>query len=166
MSKYLDNNGLLYVWAKIKNQLNGKVDLAEGKGLSSNDYTNEDKAKLAGLTAYTLPAASAETLGGVKVGAGLTVAEGVLSAKSATWEEIAGKPELALKSDVAGLYKYKGSVATKDSLPTEGRTAGDVWNAEDTGMNYAWDGEAWDALGGMFTVESITNEEIDAILAN
>ena len=32
--------------------LNGKVDKEEGKGLSSNDYTDEEKAKLAGLENY------------------------------------------------------------------------------------------------------------------
>ena len=49
MSKYLDTNGLLYVWSKIKALLSGKVDKAEGKGLSTNDYTNEEKAKLGAL---------------------------------------------------------------------------------------------------------------------
>ena len=33
---------------------------------------------------YTLPTASADTLGGVKVGAGLTITDGVLSAKGVT----------------------------------------------------------------------------------
>lgn len=166
MSKYLDTNGLLYVWAKIKAQLSGKVDAVEGKGLSANDYTDGDKAKLAGLTPYTLPTASAETLGGVKIGAGLTVVDGVLAAKPAAWDEISGKPAVALKSDITGLYKYKGSVALAADLPGEGNAAGDVWNVEATGMNYAWDGEAWDALGGMFEIDAITNAEIDALMAN
>ena len=62
MSKYLDTNGLLYVWSKIKALLSGKVDKAEGKGLSTNDYTAADKAKLDALENYTLPAATAEPL--------------------------------------------------------------------------------------------------------
>ena len=33
----------------LKSELNGKVDKEEGKGLSSNDYTNEEKAKLSEL---------------------------------------------------------------------------------------------------------------------
>ena len=49
MNKYLDANGLLYVWEKVKGQLGGKVDKVSGKGLSANDYTDEEKAKLAGL---------------------------------------------------------------------------------------------------------------------
>lgn len=43
--KYLDENGLLYVIQKIKTWLNGKVDKVEGKGLSTNDFTNELKIK-------------------------------------------------------------------------------------------------------------------------
>ena len=43
--------------------------------------------------------------------------------------------------------------------------AGDVWNVEATGMNYAWTGDAWDALGETFEIQSITNAEIDSITA-
>lgn len=43
--KYLDENGLLYVIQKVKGWLTGKVDKVEGKGLSTNDLTNELKAK-------------------------------------------------------------------------------------------------------------------------
>lgn len=51
-------------------------------------------------------------------------------------------------SKVASVYKYKGSVATVDVLPTENQTVGDVYNVEDTGDNYAWTGTAWDKLAG------------------
>jgi hypothetical protein len=47
--KYLDSNGLLYFWQKIKTQLGNKVDKVEGKGLSTNDYTTDEKTKLAGI---------------------------------------------------------------------------------------------------------------------
>lgn len=43
--KYLDENGLLYTIQKIKSWLTGKVDKVDGKGLSTNDLTNELKAK-------------------------------------------------------------------------------------------------------------------------
>ena len=171
MSKYLDSNGLLYLWGKIKALVGGKVDKVEGKGLSANDFTTAEKEKLAGLTNYTLPEATAETLGGVKVGAGLAITGGVLSATgggtadAVAWENVTGKPELALKSDLASLYRYKGSVTNYASLPASGNTAGDVWNVEATGMNYAWTGEAWDALGQSFEIQAVTNAEIDAITA-
>lgn len=55
----------------------GKVDKVEGKGLSTNDFTDALLTKLngieAGANAYTLPAATASALGGVKVGANLSV---------------------------------------------------------------------------------------------
>ena len=38
-----------------------------------------------------------------------------------------------------------------------------MWNVEDTGMNYAWTGEEWDALGQVFEIQAITNGEIDSI---
>lgn len=166
MSKYLDTNGILYLWNKIKAAFVAKQ---EGKGLSTNDFTSADKSKLDALENYTLPAATADTLGGVKVGAGLAVSAGVLSAvgggeaDSVAWANITGKPEVALKSDLTSLYRYKGSVANYASLPAAGSIVGDVWNVEATGMNYAWTGEGWDALGQVFEIQSITNAEIDAI---
>lgn len=169
MSKYLDENGLLYLWGKIKTLVGGKVDKVEGKGLSSNDFTAAEKTKLERLENYTLPAAAADVLGGVKVGAGLSISQGVLSATgggtadSVDWANIQNKPDVALKSDLTSLYRYKGSVINYASLPVSGNTVGDVWNVEATGMNYAWTGEDWDALGQAFQIESITNAEIDAI---
>ena len=43
--KYLDDNGLLYLIQKIKTGLAEKVDKIEGKSLSTNDLTNDLKAK-------------------------------------------------------------------------------------------------------------------------
>lgn len=168
MSKYLDTNGLLYLWGKVKSLVSGKVDAVSGKGLSSNDFTNADKTKLDGLSNYSLPTASASLLGGVKVGAGLSINDaGVLSAGEAgsvTWEHITGKPDVALKSDLASVYRYKGSVSNYASLPSTGNAVGDVWNVEASGMNYAWTGNGWDALGEIFEIQTITNAEIDGIV--
>lgn len=169
MSKFLDENGLLYLWGKIKTLAGGKVDKVEGKGLSTNDFTTAEKTKLDGLENYTLPAATADTLGGVKVGAGLAVNQGVLSATgggtadSVDWSNVQNKPDLALKSDLTSLYRFKGTVSNYASLPTTGNVVGDVWNVSATGMNYAWTGEDWDALGQEFQIEAITNADIDTI---
>ena len=46
---YLDKTGLALVWEKVKNALTGKVDKVDGKGLSTNDYTSDEKTKLAGV---------------------------------------------------------------------------------------------------------------------
>lgn len=46
MAKFLDNNGLLYLWSKIKAAFVAKE---AGKGLSTNDFTTELKNKLDGI---------------------------------------------------------------------------------------------------------------------
>lgn len=115
MSKYLDKDGLLYLWGKIKSYV---ADHAGGG-----------------------------------------------TADSVDWSNVQNKPDLALKSDLSTVYRYKGSKANYASLPAEGNETGDVWNVEASGMNYAWDGEKWDALGETVQIESITNGEIDAITA-
>lgn len=77
--------------------------------------------------------------------------------------------DYALKTDISGVYKYKGSVANEAALPASGQTTGDVYNIEadstygPAGTNVAWDGTAWDALGGLFSIDTLTNAEIDAI---
>lgn len=50
-NSFLDKTGLGLVWAQIKLLLAGKVDKVDGKGLSSNDYTADEKAKLANIQA-------------------------------------------------------------------------------------------------------------------
>lgn len=96
---WLDYDGLLYFWQKIKAKLNNKVDKVEGK------------------------------------------------------------------SDITAMYRYKGSVTSTDKLPTSGQTIGDVYDVGN-GMNYAWNGSNWDALGEIFTITKITNTEIDTVLAS
>lgn len=253
MSKYLSNDGLLYLWGKIKAGFVAKV---EGKGLSTNDYTDAEKADTAantaarhshankaaldGITAakvsawdgkldraggamtgaLTLSGAPTDTLhaatkkyvddsmasagngdmlksvydadgdgvvdnaekvnghtvaadvpAGAKFtdttyGAATASADGLMSkADFAKLAAFGAASSYALKSDITAMYKYKGSKASLSALPATGNAVGDVWNVEDTGMNYAWTGTAWDALGQTFDIQSITNAEIDAITA-
>lgn len=56
----LDNN--------VKTLLSLKVDKEDGKGLSTNDFTNAYKNKLDGLSNYSLPIATGSKLGGIKTG--------------------------------------------------------------------------------------------------
>lgn len=70
--------------AALNSGLSTKVDKVVGKGLSTNDFTTDEKNKLAGIAAhanaYSLPIASATVLGGIKVGNNLTISnDGVLS---------------------------------------------------------------------------------------
>ena len=55
------------------------VKAVSGKSLSTNDYTNSEKAKLASLGNYTLPIATASVMGGVKIGSNIAVSSGVIS---------------------------------------------------------------------------------------
>ena len=48
-NKYLNYDGVAYLWEKIKNALTGKVDKETGKGLSTNDYTTSEKTKLSNI---------------------------------------------------------------------------------------------------------------------
>ena len=68
--------------------ISGKVDKIPGKGLSTNDYTSEEKEKLAGVSQnannYSLPMATDSVLGGIKVSSSdpnLQISDGVLSCK-------------------------------------------------------------------------------------
>lgn len=84
----------------------------------------------------------------------------------------------AISSAVASAYKFKGSVATVNDLPASGNETGDVYDVQSTGVNYAWTGTAWDALGQYVdvsvlwtsttgqanTLEAMTVAEINAIL--
>lgn len=119
---YLDNNGVLYLWGKVKALVSTAV------------------------SGLTIPTKTSD----------LTNDSGFLTHH----QDLSG---YALKSDLVSMYKYQGSVATFSALPSSGNTTGDVWNVEASGMNYAWNGTAWDALGESFQITAITNAELDAI---
>lgn len=178
---------------RFANKANEKfVAKEEGKVLSSNDFTNDQKEKLEGLENYVLPQASAEVAGGIKVGTGLSITEdGILSATgggtadAVEWDNVVGKPidllqagdvysKEEIDAKVNAVYKFKGSVEGLAALPVEGNTLGDVYNLQDTGMNVAWDGSKWDYLGidvdlsGYVQAEDLieaTDEQIDALFA-
>lgn len=121
MAKYLDENGLLYYNQKLNTKFEGKVDKEEGKGLSEKNFTSTYEQKLKSLENYTLPIASAETLGGVKVGAGLQISkQGTLSATgggtadSVAWENVQDKPTTISGYGITDA-KVEGQVVTLGS---------------------------------------------------
>lgn len=67
------------------------------------------------------------------------------------------------------VYNYKGAVNTSDDLPAGSKQnpnkVGDTYNDKSTGMNYVWDGKAWDALGAVTTLATLgviaTAEELN-----
>ena len=72
---------------------------------------------------------------------------GALSVQTPTQDAHAAT-KAYVDSAVSAVYKYKGSVANQSALPDSDQTVGDVYNVEDTGDNYAWDGAKWDKLAG------------------
>lgn len=76
----------------------------------------------------------------------------------------------AKKSDITGVYRPKGSVADASKLPTSDQQSGDVWSIEadsafgPAGTNVVWTSDGkWDNLGGIVTMEELTQADIDEI---
>ena len=137
-------------------------------------------------TTYSLATAAADglmakedfsKLAGIAAGAQVNVLEGVqvngsdlpITSKKVNID-LSG---YALKSDITSVYKYKGSVEEYSDLPATGQTVGDVYDIQTAdashgilaGDNVAWNGTAWDRLGGTFVIESISANEIDTLFA-
>lgn len=78
--------------------------------------------------------------------------------------------ETMINAKLANVYKFQGSVAAYENLPTQGMIGGDVWNTRDTDMNYGWveaKGEEaghWDPLGQTFSINPIPNSVIQQIV--
>ena len=160
--KFLSQDGLAYLWTKIQAKLDalasrittdetaiaGKVDKVEGKGLSTEDYTTAEKAKLAGVeagaNAYTLPAATSGALGGVKQGANVSIAaDGTLSATDTTYGEAT--------TGSAGLM----SAADKTKL-----------DGVETGANaYSLPKAAADTLGGIMVGNNLSIDPSTGVLS-
>ena len=81
----------------------------------------------------------------------------------ATVDQIPDVSEFATTSyvdnKVASVMKYAGSVKTVGDLPDSDLTIGDVYNVEEDGSNYAWDGSQWDKLGGTIDLSSYATVE-------
>jgi len=71
-NKYLDYEGLALFAKKLSTRY---VTKDGDKVLSDNNYSDEEKTKLAELENYDLPAADKDRLGGIKIGSGLHIDE-------------------------------------------------------------------------------------------
>ncbi len=134
---YKDSIGKTDLASEVQTSL-GKADTA------LQSYTETDPTVPAWAKAATKPTYTAAEVGAIPVSDADTFAK---------------------KTELTNVYKYKGSVAAYSNLPTTDNVVGDVYNVEDTGMNYGWTGESWDALGEVFQIESLTSADIDAIIA-
>lgn len=212
MSKYLDSNGLLYFFTRLKSifatqtaltatnttvtQLQNQVDGLVQEGgepnvietvqvngtalpissktvnvpvpTNNNQLTNgagyQTEANVrATVTGYGYATTTQLTNG--LAGKQNTLTFDTVPTQGSSNPVTSGGIYSAFATAVAGAYQYKGSVATTDDLPTTGNKVGDVWNVQANGMNYAWNGTAWDSLGSDFTIEALSNSDIDNIMA-
>lgn len=159
--KYTDDNGLLYLINKIKTMLGGKVDKENGKGLSTNDYTTEEKVKLATLENYDDTSLSGR----------------VTTLENAGYQT-QSQVQTLINNSLSSVMTYKGTVANYSDLPSSNVAVGDTYNITNAsehnkaGDNAVWNGTTWDILSGIIDLSSylqrselvpITNAEIDAM---
>lgn len=130
--------------------------------------TSADFAKLSGIEAD----ADVNVIESVKVNnTALSVTGKSVNIDLSSYAKAASiESTYAKKTDISGVYKYKGTKETYSTLPADNKV-GDVWNitaADDAhgikaGDNVAWDGTKWDNLSGVFVVPNITNSDIDGL---
>ena len=175
---YLDKTGLALVWERIKNILSGKVDKVDGKGLSTNDYTSEEKTKLSGIASGS----QVNVLEGIqRNGNTVTITNKIanISVPTATSDltndsgfVTSSDVDTAISAAMTTVMNYKGTKATVAELPSTGNTKGDVWHVTATGGEYAWDGIEWQELGSTVDLSgyvqssdmvAITSTEINTI---
>lgn len=143
----------------VDSKLDTKVDKEEGKGLSTNDYSDNDRQKVSNIVDYVTTMRSTTsmntmglsldkknvitgsiyTTGSVTFNSASSKSAGVLTASY--FEKLDALPsaeelDQKINTAIGSVYKVKGSVANYEALPKENVTIGDVYNLEDTGANY------------------------------
>lgn len=101
-TKFITLEKLTLFWETVKGKIPTKTsELTNDSNFVAdanyNNFSTAEKTKLAGIedgaNNYTLPAATAALLGGVKIGANITVAaDGTISVEALSWDNIDGKP--------------------------------------------------------------------------
>lgn len=184
MGKYLDDNGLLYFWGKVKALVPKKTsDL-----INDNGFITQGQVPESAKASTTTPKAN----GTAAVGTETSFARGdhvhpsdTTKAGKATTLAGYGITDAYTKTEVdaklTSAVKYKGTKTTYSELPTSGNVTGDMWNITNAdaskgvraGDNVVWNGSAWDVQSGAVdlsgcvqTADSITNAEIDSIVAS
>ena len=143
----------------VDNKLDTKVDKEEGKGLSTNDYSDDDRQKVSNIVDYVTTmrstasintmnlswdkknviTGSTYTTGSVTFNSASSKSAGVLTASY--FEKLDALPsadelDQKINTAIGSVYKVKGSVVNYNALPKDNVTIGDVYNLEDTGANY------------------------------
>lgn len=140
VQKNYKNGDTLYAF-DLNNLVSGIVEAnanIANKANLSEVYTTEQTDEKLAVKANSADVYSIETMNG-------------LLAEKANTADVYTKSEVDAK--LVSALRYKGSVASESDLP-EDAEIGDVYNVEDTGSNYAWNGTAWDNLGGSVDLSS------------
>lgn len=152
----LNQDGLRHFWANLKNVLITKVDVEAGKGLSSNDYTTDEKIKLAGI----------------EEGANKTVVEDVLTSTSVT-NALSAAQGKALDDKIKAITTDIGDLGGGDMLKAVYDVNGDgvVDNAAQLGgqnPDYYAKAEDVPTSNSQLTNDAgyLTETEVQALLAN
>lgn len=109
-NKFLNYEGLNHFWSKIKTLLGGKVDKVEGKGLSTNDLTDELLTKI----------------NGIEEGANKTTVENVLTSDS-TSNALSAAQGKVLDEKIAGINAELANKGVGDMLKS-------VYDADNDGV--------------------------------
>lgn len=119
--------------AKIAALESGKVDKVEGKELSSNDFTDAYKTKLDGIAAqankYVLPTATAEIIGGVKVGTNISYSNGTISLSKANVTSALGYTPPTADTKVTINNTLTSTSTTEALAAAQGKALKDLINA-------------------------------------
>ena len=143
----------------VDSKLDTKVDKEEGKGLSTNDYSDDDRQKVSNIVDYVTTMRSTTSMntmgltldkknvitgsiystGSVTFNSASSKSAGVLTASY--FEKLDALPsadelDQKINTAIGSVYRVKGSVANYEALPKDNVTIGDVYNLEDTGANY------------------------------
>lgn len=157
-------------------------------GTTNKAYTATEKNKLAGIatgaevnvvkSVNTTVGTSGINLSNTNGTLDVTITAGSVANNNNNFVT-GGAVYTAINNAVGSVYKYKGTKATYSALPTSGNVTGDVWNVEadftigsgtsaklyPAGTNVAWNGSAWDPLGGI-TYNFMENTDVDTVVDN
>lgn len=122
-----------------KDEVSTKVDKVSGKGLSTNDYTTDEKNKLAGIAAGAEVNVNADWT--ATSGDAMIINKPTIPSKTSELTNdsnyiTSSAVDTKISSAIASVYRVKGTVSNYSSLPTSNVTIGDVYNLSDTGANY------------------------------
>lgn len=155
----------------VDSKLDTKVDKEEGKGLSTNDYSDDDRQKVSNIVDYVTTMRSTTSMNtmGLTLDKKNVITGSIYSTRSVTFNSASSKSagvltasyfekldalpsaeelDQKINTAIGSVYRVKGSVANYEALPKQNVNIGDVYNLEDTGANYVATSSTpdWDKL--------------------